>query len=96
MSFTTTLAKAIDASDRVIAGGYEIEEFKYVGGSSLMRLICDDDCCWYVDEDQRIEVSDEGTAEVKLAPDDDMPDDEDPGFVIIEFEVRRALQASDL
>jgi hypothetical protein len=56
------LFKLLDAADRVVVDGYEIEEQKGFQGEEAIRLICDDNE-WTV-KDQEVDVNNDGSAEI--------------------------------
>lgn len=89
-TFEAKLFRLINAADRIVVDGYEIEDVEYLTDGSA-RLVCDDDNEWLV-ADQDVTVCD-GVCDARIL---DAADTDEPDEATIEFSVRRMIGPDDL
>lgn len=89
-TFVTKLFRLINAADRIVVDGYEIDDVNYLSDGSA-RLVCDDDNEWLL-VDQEVTVCD-GVCSARVL---EATDTDDPEEATIEFSVRRMIGPDDL
>lgn len=88
-TFETKLFRLLNAADRIVVDGYEIESVTY-SPEDIARLECDDDNEWEF-KDQDVTVCN-GVCQARILT----SDADEPEEASIEFSVRRMIGPEDL